>query len=198
MSRRSRAREVAVQVLFQDDLNPGLNPAETDAFLLRRLRGFARRGTSADGADETPTPAEPMKITRGGVEAGPWVPSRSSPFEGLGKAAPSPADEPASPSLAAVIEFARSLVSGVRRNRRELDELLGNTADNWKLERMAATDRNILRVGAFELLYTDTPGAVVINEAVELAKRYGTANSAQFVNGILDKLHISHRKTNKP
>ena len=197
MSRRSRAREVAVQVLFQDDLNPGLNPAETDAFLLRRLRGFGPRGPAAEESSAAESDAETMKPTRGGVEAGPWLPARSSPFEGLGRGAPDPAETPASPSTAAVIEFARSLVAGVRRNRRELDELLGKTADNWKLERMAATDRNILRVGAFELLYTDTPGAVIINEAVELAKRYGTANSAQFVNGILDKLHISHRKPTK-
>jgi transcription antitermination protein NusB len=133
MSRRSRAREVAVQVLFQDDLNPGFNPAEADAFLQRRLRGGE------------------------------------------------------------LVEFARSLVSGVRRNRVEVDALLGRTADNWGLERMAATDRNILRIGAFELLYTETPGAVVINEAVELAKRFGTANSAQFVNGILDRLLTSGR-----
>ena len=91
------------------------------------------------------------------------------------------------------MEFARSLVSGVRRNRTELDELLGKTADNWGLDRMAATDRNILRIGAFELLYTETPGAVIINEAVELAKRFGTANSAQFVNGILDRLLTSGR-----
>jgi N utilization substance protein B len=133
MSRRSRAREVAVQVLYQDDLNPGFNPAEADAFLQRRLRGGE------------------------------------------------------------LVEFARSLVSGVRRNRAELDALLGKTADNWGLDRMAATDRNILRIGAFELLYTETPGAVVINEAVELAKRFGTANSAQFVNGILDRLLTSGR-----
>ncbi len=135
MSRRSRAREIALQVLFQDDLNPGHNPGETDAFLQRRLRGGE------------------------------------------------------------LTEFARSLVAGVRRNRQELDALLGKTADNWGLERMAATDRNVLRLGAFELLYTDTPGPVVIDEAVDLAKRYGSAHSSQFVNGILDKLLTSHRRS---
>ena len=80
-----------------------------------------------------------------------------------------------------------SLILGVRRNQGELNDLLGKTADNWSLDRMAATDRNVLRLGAYELLYTDTPGRAVINEAVELAKRYGSANSAPFVNGILDK-----------
>ena len=53
---------------------------------------------------------------------------------------------------------------------------------------MAATDRNVLRLGAYELLYTETPGPVVINEALELSKRYGTKQSAQFVNGILDRI----------
>ena len=57
---------------------------------------------------------------------------------------------------------------------------------------MAATDRNVMRLGAFEILYTDTPDRAAINEAVELAKRFGSANSAQFVNGILDK--FLHRK----
>jgi N utilization substance protein B len=84
-------------------------------------------------------------------------------------------------------EFCISLIQGVRRNQAELDDLLTKTADNWSLERMAATDRNVLRLGAYELLYTDTPGRAAINEAVELAKRFGSVNSAPFVNGILDK-----------
>jgi transcription antitermination protein NusB len=84
-------------------------------------------------------------------------------------------------------EFCLSLLQGVRRNQSELDALLTQTADNWSLDRMAATDRNVLRLGAYEILYTDTPGRAAINEAVELAKRFGSANSAPFVNGILDK-----------
>ena len=58
---------------------------------------------------------------------------------------------------------------------------------------MAYTDRNVLRLGAFEILYADTPGRVAINEAVELARRYGTRQSAQFVNGILDRVLKNHR-----
>jgi len=92
-----------------------------------------------------------------------------------------------------LIAFSQSLVAGVRRNRAELDELLAKTADNWSIERMAATDRNVLRLGAFEILYADTPDRVAINEAVELAKRYGSAHSAQFVNGILDRFLAKHR-----
>ncbi len=175
MSRRSRAREVALQVLFQDDLNPGLNPAEADAFLERRLRGGE------------PSLAPPFaRMTE------PAVISRANPF-GTVEPAAEPRAAP-SPAQASLIEFARSLVAGVRRNRGELDTLLGKTADNWRIERMAVTDRNVLRLGAFELLFTDIPGPVAIDEAVELAKRYGSAQSAQFVNGILDKLLSSHRK----
>ncbi len=86
-----------------------------------------------------------------------------------------------------LVGFAMALLNGVLRNRDELDELLARRADHWSLERMAVTDRNVLRLGAYEILYTDTPGRVVINEAVELARRFGSAHSSQFVNGILDK-----------
>ncbi len=86
-----------------------------------------------------------------------------------------------------LIEFANALVAGVRRNRRELDQLLAERATNWSLKRMAVTDRNVLRLGAYEILFTDTPDRVAINEAVDLAKRFGTHQSAQFVNGILDR-----------
>jgi transcription antitermination protein NusB len=135
MAKRSKAREVALQVLYQDDVNPEEELADRDEFLRSRLR-------------------EDQEL----------------------------------------MTFARSLIDGVRRNRSELDTLLTKTADNWSLERMAATDRNVMRLGAFEILYTQTPGAVAINEAVELAKRFGTAQSAQFVNGILDKFIEGHQK----
>ena len=63
---------------------------------------------------------------------------------------------------------------------------------------MAATDRNVLRLGAYEILFSDTPAPVAINEAVELARRYGTAQSGQFVNGILDRLMRDHVSGQKP
>jgi transcription antitermination protein NusB len=134
MSRRTRCREVALQVLYQDDLNPRHNPDDDQQFIENRLQATE------------------------------------------------------------LVDFSRSLISGVRRNRQELDQLLTATADHWSLERMAATDRNVLRLGAFEILYTETPGRVAINEAVELAKRFGTKQSAQFVNGILDRLLVGHEK----
>ncbi len=97
---------------------------------------------------------------------------------------------------APLIEFCWSLVQGVRRNWEELDDLLSRTAEHWSLDRMAVTDRNVLRLGAYEILYTDTPDRVAVNEAVELAKRFGAGQSAQFVNGILDQF-VSGRKDEK-
>lgn len=137
MTRRSRAREVAFQVLYQDDLNPRNNPAAGDQLIVRRLR-----------ADD-------------------------------------------------LVAFARELVAGVRRDRAEVDAILEQTAANWSLKRMAATDRNVLRLGAYELLHCDTPGKVAIDEAVELAKRFGSAQSAQFVNGILDKVMHGREKNDQ-
>ena len=128
MSRRSRARAIALQVLFQEDLTAAFNPAVGDGLVQRRLRAEDQR------------------------------------------------------------EFARSLVAGVRQHRGAVDALIAQAAENWSLTRMAATDRNVLRLGAYELLYTDTPDRVAIDQAVELAKRFGTAQSGPFVNGILDRL----------
>ncbi len=88
----------------------------------------------------------------------------------------------------AVVGFAESLVAGIQKHRESIDQALGDTVDNWRLERMAATDRSILRLATYEMLFTDTPPRVAVNEAIELAKRFGTGNSAQFVNGVLDRL----------
>jgi transcription antitermination protein NusB len=130
-----------LQVLYQDDVNPGVASEVTERFVRARL---------TPGNSTTP-----------------------------------PTD---------LIDFALALIAGVRRNRSELDSLLAKTADNWSLERMAATDRNVLRLGAYEILYTETPDRVAINEAVELAKRFGIVHSAHFVNGILDKFLEGHAK----
>jgi N utilization substance protein B len=127
MARRTRAREVALQALYQLDLNPDGSLDQLGRFLAARLQEEELR------------------------------------------------------------EFAKSLVLGVRRNQAELDASLQQTAANWSLRRMAATDRNLLRLAAFEMRYGETPGRVAIDEAVELAKRFGTAQSPAFVNGILDK-----------
>ena len=128
MGRRSRAREVALQMLYQVDLNPDVD-------------GHAVREMITERLEE-----EPLR------------------------------------------EFAWTLFAGVMEYRGALDEQIQEIATNWRLGRMAATDRNCLRLGAFELLYTETPQRVLIDEALELAKKFGNEQSAAFVNGVLDKL----------
>jgi transcription antitermination protein NusB len=129
MARRSRAREVALQLLFQRDHNPTVDRAAVERFAHDRLRD--------------------------------------------------PVMEP----------FCLGLYDGVVSHGTEIDKRLADAAENWRLPRMAAVDRNVLRLGSFELLYsTETPPAVVLDEAINLARRYGAADSPAFVNGVLDKL----------
>ena len=129
MKRRSRAREVALQLLFQFD-NNGKTPREAvEPFATQRLR------------------------------------------------------EPA------LVKFCMALYEGVSRHVKDIDQKLAQAAENWRVARMTAVDRNILRIGAYEVLYQpDTPHAVIVDEAVELARRFGTADSSAFVNGVLDRL----------
>ena len=97
------------------------------------------------------------------------------------------------PTETPVMLFGSELVMGTMQYREAIDELLAKYADNWSVQRMAVIDRNVLRLGAFELLYLNSvPPKVVINEAVELAKRYGGPESSKFVNGILDAIHKHH------
>ena len=129
MMQRSRAREVALQLLFQRDLNPGMERADIERFATDRLRD---------------------------------------------------------PSL---ITFCLGLYDGIVANLEAIDARLAGVAENWRLPRMAVVDRNVLRLGAYEILHqTETPHAVAINEAIELARRYGSKDSPAFVNGILDPL----------
>ena len=86
-------------------------------------------------------------------------------------------------------EFAEQLFMGVAARMDELDQLIQSHAKNWRLNRMAAVDRNVLRLAAYELLSgEDSPGSAIINEAIELARKFSTQDSAQFVNGILDSI----------
>ena len=85
--------------------------------------------------------------------------------------------------------FAERLVAGVRDHRKELDTLIGSFATNWKVNRMPIIDRNILRMGCFELLHVpEVPAKVTLNEAIELAKSFGDEEASKFINGILDKV----------
>lgn len=89
-----------------------------------------------------------------------------------------------------VKEFTARIILGTTANLARIDGVIGKYARNWQLKRMAVIDRNILRLGCFELLFLeDIPPRVSINEAVELAKKYGDVDSGKFVNGILDRIH---------
>jgi len=95
-------------------------------------------------------------------------------------------DEPLAPKIR---EFAQRLVEGVLAQQATLDPLIKKYTENWEMNRMAAIDRSILRLAAYELLHEmETPINVIINEAVEIAKKYSTGDSSKFVNGILDKI----------
>lgn len=96
----------------------------------------------------------------------------------------------------ALTDFADQLLAGTLLHRDVIDRRLSQWATNWSISRMAIPDRNVLRLGAYEILFTDTPGRVAINEALVLARRYGDVNSPRFVNGVLDKLlKNKHTKT---
>jgi transcription antitermination protein NusB len=129
MARRSRAREVALQLLFQRDHNAAVDRPDIERFVRERLRDV---------------PLEP---------------------------------------------FCLGLYDGVVAHLAEIDETLTAAAENWRLPRMAAVDRNVLRLAAYELRHTtETPPNVVFDEAIELVRRYGAANSPAFVNGVLDRV----------
>jgi len=88
-----------------------------------------------------------------------------------------------------ILDFSGMLVVGTMQNREELDKRIRQVAKNWDIERMAVIDRNILRMGTYEIVYRDDiPPKVSLNEAIELAKKFSTADSGAFVNGILDKV----------
>ncbi len=93
-------------------------------------------------------------------------------------------------------DFASRLVQGVGQYQGEIDQLLKNYSEHWALDRLSSVDRNILRMGIFEILWcNDIPSKVSINEAIELGKKFGAEKSASFINGILDK--IAHYEKQK-
>ena len=129
MSTRRKAREIALQVLYQLDLRPG-EPEEALDLYFEHFR-----------------PSEQAR------------------------------------------DYSRRLITGVLRNREEIDRLIEENAENWTLKRIAVVDRNILRISAFELLHCpDVPFKVSLDEAIELAKKFSTDDSGSFINGILDRI----------
>ncbi|MBU6173360.1 MAG: transcription antitermination factor NusB [Planctomycetes bacterium] len=136
MTTRRRAREVTLQVLYEEDINPLRELSTADQFVAKRML-------------------------------------QNKPL----------------------VAFAKELLYGVRNHRQEIDKLLSKHAANWSIKRMTTIDRNILRISTYEIVFGDIPGRVSINEAIELAKRYGHRNSPLFVNGILDRILKEHEKS---
>jgi N utilization substance protein B len=142
MGSRRRGREIALQILYQLDVQEQLSD---DQALELFWRHFATREDEARADPKTDEDEEARA-------------------------------------------FAAVLVKGVRAELAEIDALLTRASKNWRLERMARVDRNLLRLALWELKCSqDVPAKVAINEAIEIAKRYGTAESPAFVNGILDR-----------
>ncbi len=95
-------------------------------------------------------------------------------------------------------EFAASLVLGVWSKKNEIDKMISKHATNWQLDRMAVIDRNVLRFATYELMFVDDiPPKVSINEAIDIAKKFGGSDSGKFVNGVLDKINKTEAKKSK-
>jgi N utilization substance protein B len=132
MTRRRRARELALQFLYQLDVNAAADPTPYDADF------WAQQGVVDESTQQ----------------------------------------------------YTRALVQGTKLRQPTIDELITRSTEHWDLERMAVVDRNILRVAVFELGWErDIPPKVAINEAIEIAKKFGTRESSRFINGILDRVH---------
>ncbi|MBI3186163.1 MAG: transcription antitermination factor NusB [Myxococcales bacterium] len=116
-----------------------------------------------------------------------------SPSEALESAWSASAEE--GPRDEAAHAFALELVIGVREHLEEIDRLIEQHSHNWRLDRMSRVDRNVLRLGVFELLHRpDIPRKVTLNEAVELGKTFGSEESSAFINGLLDKIAAAAEK----
>jgi N utilization substance protein B len=145
MGMRRRAREIALQVLYQMDAQPELTPDAALARVSAHLLGG--EGPEAPGEPVEPAPAPEMRA------------------------------------------FTERLVRGVHGNLAAIDALLARASHHWRLERMARVDRNLLRLAAYEIRFCDDiPAKVAINEAIEIAKRFGAQETPAFVNGVLDRL----------
>lgn len=88
-----------------------------------------------------------------------------------------------------IIEYTRFLLSGIKANKELVDRYIGGASDHWKMERITYIDRNIIRLGVYEMFFSeDVPPKVAIDEAIELGKKYGNEDSGDFINGVLDRV----------
>ena len=165
VGKRRLAREMAVRMLYQLDLGGMRLPQVFAHFDLADFLGEAARGGRG-------------KSAKGAQEMAPEIEAAARRQDRVQEA----------------FAYAQRLVEGAYSNREAIDELIRGQADHWRLERMPAVDRNILRLAVHELLSEpDVPKLVVVDEAIELAKKYGAEQSGRFVNGLLDGLLKSHQ-----
>lgn len=94
--------------------------------------------------------------------------------------------------------FSNNLVLGTLKHSESIDDRIRTRAEHWRIERMALVDRNVLRLAVYEFLHEDTPHTVVINEALEIARRFSTFEATQFINGILDAIKLDLEKASAP
>ncbi|HSF42565.1 MAG TPA: transcription antitermination factor NusB [Thermoanaerobaculia bacterium] len=160
--KRRTAREMAVQMLFQSDLGGSPLPQIFNSF---DLSEYLAREEPSDKKQERPeAPADPRAE---------FARKRRRVEEAF--------------------HYAQDLVRGTVEHLEKIDDMIRAQADNWRLERMPAVDRNILRLAIYEMLHErETPKLVVMDEAIELAKKFGSEQSGRFVNGLLDGLLKQH------
>lgn len=164
-ARRRISREMAVQMLYQSDLGGSPLPQIFKSFDLA----------------EYLTRDELGEKRKDGQESRPGREEERAEYQRRKRQAEE------------AFEFAQGLVKGTLEHREQVDALIREQADNWRLERMPPVDRNVLRLAVFEMLYeTDTPKLVIVDEAIELAKKFGSEQSGRFVNGLLDGLLKQH------
>jgi len=163
-ARRRISREMAVQMLYQSDLGGSPLPQIFHNFDLAEYLTREELGEKKKDGQEPPGREE---------ERAEYMRRKRQVEEAFA--------------------FAQGLVRGTLDNREQVDALIREQADNWRLERMPPVDRNVLRLAVFEMLYeTDTPKLVIVDEAIELAKKFGSEQSGRFVNGLLDGLLKQH------
>ncbi|MEX2550981.1 MAG: transcription antitermination factor NusB [Nitriliruptoraceae bacterium] len=200
----SRSRERALRVLFQADVR-GVDPSIT----LERLESDADARAMLDEATDLISERELLAPeqgaggsstagSRGGGTTGPRGSGTARPRgggtarpSGSGTAGPSVSgwsDAPSAVEVPPLDGFTQALVLGVARERSSVETLIGRFARRWAISRMPVVDRNVLRLATYELLYESTPPAVVIDEAIRLAKRLSTDDSGRYVNGVLESI----------
>lgn len=164
---RSFGRQVALQMIFQEEMNPGASAEFSDDFIHTELGRLSVQVTPTTPESAQELEAIREQLVNEDVDCG--APISHEAYQNL-------------------VAFVWRLVRGTLSQREEIDALITEASRNWTLERMSSTDRNVIRLAVFEMKYVGTPRPVVIHEALELGQKFGTDHSAAFINGVLDTI----------